>query len=207
MQYSTMQYNTIQYNTIHNNITQYNTTQYQYNTIQCNAIRYNTIQYNIINNVRTLPHTRTGEYEMMLLESTLEKITSLLRVGFGEAGAGIIRANLNMQDGTCTINPLLPGKILVLLKVVVNLKIWFYFVMHTIYFETFPVIFMYVFTYLKRIPFLLFHCVFFKVKFGTYSLFVCVGDYDISVHRSNTPLSILNCDTYSPHSNATYDAK
>ena len=47
---------------------------------------------------------------MMLLESTLEKITSLLRVGFGEAGAGIIRANLNMQDGTCTINPLLPGK-------------------------------------------------------------------------------------------------
>ena len=38
-----------------------------------------------------------GEYEMRLLESTLEKITSLLRVGFGEAGAGIIRANLNMQ--------------------------------------------------------------------------------------------------------------
>ena len=34
---------------------------------------------------------------MRLLESTLEKITSLLRVGFGEAGAGIIRANLNMQ--------------------------------------------------------------------------------------------------------------
>ena len=38
-----------------------------------------------------------GEYEMRLLERTLEKITSLLRVGFGEAGAGIIRANLNMQ--------------------------------------------------------------------------------------------------------------
>ena len=34
---------------------------------------------------------------MRLLERTLEKITSLLRVGFGEAGAGIIRANLNMQ--------------------------------------------------------------------------------------------------------------
>jgi hypothetical protein len=33
----------------------------------------------------------------------------ILRVGFGEAGAGIIRANLNMQDGTCTINPLIPG--------------------------------------------------------------------------------------------------
>ena len=42
-------------------------------------------------------HTHLGEYEMILLESTLEKITSLLRVGFGEAGAGIIRANLNMQ--------------------------------------------------------------------------------------------------------------
>ena len=34
---------------------------------------------------------------MRLLERSLEKITSLLRVGFGEAGAGIIRANLNMQ--------------------------------------------------------------------------------------------------------------
>jgi class 3 adenylate cyclase len=56
------------------------------------------------------PEIRSGgEYEMRLLERSLEKITSLLRVGFGEAGAGIIRANLNMQDGTCTINPLLPG--------------------------------------------------------------------------------------------------
>ena len=36
---------------------------------------------------------------MRLLERSLEKITSLLRVGFGEAGAGIIRANLNMQGG------------------------------------------------------------------------------------------------------------
>ena len=121
IQCNTTQYNTIQYNTIQYNTIQYNTT--QYNTIHYNTIQYNTVQYNIIKNVRTLPHTRTGEYEMMLLESTLEKITSLLRVGFGEAGAGIIRANLNMQDGTCTINPLLPGKILVLLKVVVNLKI------------------------------------------------------------------------------------
>ena len=32
-----------------------------------------------------------GEYEMSLLESTLEKITSLLRIGFGEAGANIIK--------------------------------------------------------------------------------------------------------------------
>ena len=47
---------------------------------------------------------------MSLLESTLEKITSLLRIGFGEAGANIIKANLNQADGgSCTINPLLPG--------------------------------------------------------------------------------------------------
>ena len=45
----------------------------------------------------TLLPMLAGEYEMRLLERTLEKITSLLRVGFGEAGAGIIRANLNMQ--------------------------------------------------------------------------------------------------------------
>jgi hypothetical protein len=38
---------------------------------------------------------------MRLLESSLEKISSLLRVGFGEAGAGIVRSNLTMQ-GTCT---------------------------------------------------------------------------------------------------------
>lgn len=34
---------------------------------------------------------------MRLLESSLEKISSLLRVGFGEAGAGIVRSNLTMQ--------------------------------------------------------------------------------------------------------------
>jgi len=51
-----------------------------------------------------------GEYETRLLETTIEKITGLLRVGFGEAGAGIISANLSASDGgTSTINPLLPG--------------------------------------------------------------------------------------------------
>eukprot|EP00606_Chrysophyceae_sp_TOSAG23-5_P000700 GSChrysophyteH2.ASY1.ANO1.1190.1 assembled CDS len=39
----------------------------------------------------------TGEYETRLLETTIEKITGLLRVGFGEAGAGIISANLQVQ--------------------------------------------------------------------------------------------------------------
>ena len=49
-----------------------------------------------------------GEYETRLLESTIEKITGLLRVGFGEAGAGIISANLSFDSGN-KINPLLPG--------------------------------------------------------------------------------------------------
>ena len=50
-----------------------------------------------------------GEYETRLLETTIEKITGLLRVGFGEAGAGIISANLSAENGSSTINPLLPG--------------------------------------------------------------------------------------------------
>ena len=54
----------------------------------------------------------TGEYETRLLETTIEKITGLLRVGFGEAGAGIISANLQQTDGkggSAAVNPLLPG--------------------------------------------------------------------------------------------------
>lgn len=55
--------------------------------------------------------TATGQYETRLLEVTIEKITGLLRVGFGEAGAGIISTNLATQkDGTSSsVNPLLPG--------------------------------------------------------------------------------------------------
>ena len=54
----------------------------------------------------------SGDYETHLLETTIEKITGLLRVGFGEAGAGIISANLQTQDSTshsAAVNPLLPG--------------------------------------------------------------------------------------------------
>mmetsp|Transcript_24385 Transcript_24385/g.35798 ORF Transcript_24385/g.35798 Transcript_24385/m.35798 type:complete len:840 (+) Transcript_24385:136-2655(+) len=55
-------------------------------------------------------HTEgSGEYETRLLEGTIEKITGLLRVGFGEAGAGIISANLNLEDNSSVINPLIPG--------------------------------------------------------------------------------------------------
>jgi hypothetical protein len=49
-----------------------------------------------------------SEYETWVLETTIRKITGLLRVGFGEAGAGIIKSNLEM-DTNFTINPLLPG--------------------------------------------------------------------------------------------------
>jgi len=48
---------------------------------------------------------------MHLLETTIEKITGLLRVGFGEAGAGIISTNLANKDSNTAINPLLPGKL------------------------------------------------------------------------------------------------
>ena len=55
--------------------------------------------------VRTGP----GQYETRLLETSIQKITALLRVGFGEAGAGIISANLKTRDSSATIDPLLPG--------------------------------------------------------------------------------------------------
>lgn len=56
-----------------------------------------------------------GNYELKLLESTISKITGLLRVGFGEAGAGIISSNLSNSsnnhnsDSSNAINPLVPG--------------------------------------------------------------------------------------------------
>ncbi len=71
---------------------------------------------------------KEGDYETRLLESTIEKVTGqlvchtmchillsncnpigLLRVGFGEAGAGIISANLSTDNKSAVINPLLPG--------------------------------------------------------------------------------------------------
>lgn len=55
-------------------------------------------------------HVGPGQYETRLLEKSIQKITALLRVGFGEAGAGIISANLKTRDSSATINPLLPGK-------------------------------------------------------------------------------------------------
>ena len=67
-----------------------------------------------IQELRMLPHGQgeksSGQYETEILESSLEKVTGLLRVGFGEAGAGIIRANLDTETSSgAVINPLLPG--------------------------------------------------------------------------------------------------
>ena len=51
-----------------------------------------------------------GSVETDLLEKTFVKIAGLLRVGFGEAGAGIIKSNLSLNgDNSTLINPLLPG--------------------------------------------------------------------------------------------------
>ena len=51
-----------------------------------------------------------GSFETDLLEKTFIKIAGLLRVCFGEAGAGIIKSNLALDShATALINPLLPG--------------------------------------------------------------------------------------------------
>lgn len=51
-----------------------------------------------------------AQYETKMVADTITKITGLLRVGFGEAGAGIIAANLDMQDTSGKIlDPLKSG--------------------------------------------------------------------------------------------------
>jgi len=53
---------------------------------------------------------KPGDYEMKLLENTIKKITDLLRVGFGEAGAGIIAHNLDVKGSSKGVNATLPGQ-------------------------------------------------------------------------------------------------
>mmetsp|Transcript_7346 Transcript_7346/g.9166 ORF Transcript_7346/g.9166 Transcript_7346/m.9166 type:complete len:915 (+) Transcript_7346:148-2892(+) len=54
---------------------------------------------------------QTGEYETRLLENTITKITGLLRVGFGVAGAEIISKNISITDSSSTmLDPMVPGK-------------------------------------------------------------------------------------------------
>jgi len=50
-----------------------------------------------------------GDYETILLMGTVEKITSLLRVGMGEAGSAIIIHNLGTNRATSEITTMLPG--------------------------------------------------------------------------------------------------
>jgi hypothetical protein len=49
-------------------------------------------------------------YETALIAASLRRITRLLRVGFGVAGADIITHNLDMSKPQALLNPLVPGK-------------------------------------------------------------------------------------------------
>ncbi|CAM9610380.1 unnamed protein product, partial [Phaeothamnion confervicola] len=54
---------------------------------------------------------RSGEYEMKLLETAITKITGLLRVGFGIAGAEIISKNLRIDGSSSSmLDPMIPGR-------------------------------------------------------------------------------------------------
>ncbi len=53
----------------------------------------------------------TGDYETQVVQSAIEKITALLRIGFGVAGAEIISSNLAVDGGgSARLNPMIPGK-------------------------------------------------------------------------------------------------
>lgn len=52
-----------------------------------------------------------NSYETRVVEVTIQKITTLLRVGFGEAGAEIISKNMSMEgEGSSMLDPMIPGK-------------------------------------------------------------------------------------------------
>lgn len=54
---------------------------------------------------------RTGDYETHVVQLAIEKITALLRVGFGVAGAEIISSNMAVKGGgNACLNPMIPGK-------------------------------------------------------------------------------------------------
>ncbi len=55
--------------------------------------------------------SRNGEYETKVVQDAIEKITALLRVGFGVAGAEIISKNMSVEgEGSAVLEPMLPGK-------------------------------------------------------------------------------------------------
>ena len=49
-----------------------------------------------------------GEFETRMIASALIKLSSMLQIGFGEAGASIIA--MNLDDTTQTIQPIVPGR-------------------------------------------------------------------------------------------------
>lgn len=54
---------------------------------------------------------RNGEYETRVVQVAIQKITALLRVGFGVAGAEIISKNMAVEgEGTTMLEPMIPGK-------------------------------------------------------------------------------------------------
>jgi class 3 adenylate cyclase len=58
---------------------------------------------------KSLP--RTGDYETHVVQVAIEKITALLRIGFGVAGAEIISSNMAVEGGgNASLNPMIPGK-------------------------------------------------------------------------------------------------
>ncbi|KAL3817668.1 hypothetical protein ACHAXA_002013 [Cyclostephanos tholiformis] len=53
----------------------------------------------------------TGDYETHIVQQAIEKITALLRIGFGVAGAEIISSNMAVEgNGSACLNPMIPGK-------------------------------------------------------------------------------------------------
>jgi len=54
---------------------------------------------------------QTGDYETHVVQLAIEKITALLRVGFGVAGAEIISSNMAVEGGgSASLNPMIPGR-------------------------------------------------------------------------------------------------
>ncbi|GMH68955.1 hypothetical protein TL16_g05047 [Triparma laevis f. inornata] len=52
-----------------------------------------------------------GEYELKVVSLAIQKITTLLRIGFGVAGAEIISKNMSTHDGASSgLDPMIPGK-------------------------------------------------------------------------------------------------
>lgn len=55
--------------------------------------------------------SRSGDYETRVVQMAIQKITALLRIGFGVAGAEIISTNMSVEgEGAGVFEPMVPGK-------------------------------------------------------------------------------------------------